>query len=627
MAKDVMESPLSNASHSATIRFLPNSDISLPTHRHPGCISHHSASQDIPDRVTDAQRRRMDRKVAMAKMGPSQVHAPLTPVKAEKRGYVRVKRRANSQEGHSSVTERPDSLQSDGSIRPLIGDSDPAMNWLHTEFSQLQKRFCLAMGLSSLTPPHRDLPHPHFELLKGPMTVDVGQASAEKLNDSSIDQSLQTISVAQKRKNRLAYMKRRGSCIDQDMGSQDPLRPTNKGHIRRDAASPPHLDFPPPHFDLLPSPKIVDRGQTYVDQSNETSISQSLRTIPLAQDKSKRLASVRRRTPSSAQNMSFHGVAHQTKKKRQTKKTASSHLARQSDLPLRIGDSRRLTNGKSPLIDLVSGPVNCIMLHSTISDAGELETIETTRIWSAAVQEALVNFSHLSSSITTDHGSSSSQPLSHSVPYVSTKKLLLWSSNPSDFVYSARSPTMLEDYRIPPDHLSVNWSVSGAYSVPPRRPMCHSVHLSSAVHKRTCYEPLDLGGPTHVCPCYGAHMWYGERTNATKKTNNLRFNMCCQQGTIRLPSFNRTPPELDALLDYGGGSRSLIFRENLRFYNSLFQFTSFGGKFDRTINSRPGPYVLVMLGDTYHKIGSLLPPEGQTPKFSQLYIYDTDHEI
>jgi hypothetical protein len=31
-------------------------------------------------------------------------------------------------------------------------------------------------------------------------------------------------------------------------------------------------------------------------------------------------------------------------------------------------------------------------------------------------------------------------------------------------------------------------------------------------------------------------------------------------------------------------------------------------------------------GQIYHRIGSLLPDEGQNPVFAQLYIYDTDHE-
>ena len=52
-----------------------------------------------------------------------------------------------------------------------------------------------------------------------------------------------------------------------------------------------------------------------------------------------------------------------------------------------------------------------------------------------------------------------------------------------------------------------------------------------------------------------------------------------------------------------------------------------GGKVDDTINRQGrGPYVFRLHGQTYHRIGSLLPEAGAAPKFAQLYIYDTDNE-
>lgn len=59
----------------------------------------------------------------------------------------------------------------------------------------------------------------------------------------------------------------------------------------------------------------------------------------------------------------------------------------------------------------------------------------------------------------------------------------------------------------------------------------------------------------------------------------------------------------------------------------MFQFTSIGGRIDDEINRRPCPYVLRICGQNYHKIGLLLPLDGQPPKFAQLYIYDTEHEV
>ncbi|XP_038684811.1 uncharacterized protein LOC119984775 isoform X1 [Tripterygium wilfordii] len=59
----------------------------------------------------------------------------------------------------------------------------------------------------------------------------------------------------------------------------------------------------------------------------------------------------------------------------------------------------------------------------------------------------------------------------------------------------------------------------------------------------------------------------------------------------------------------------------------MFVFTSLGGKIDRTTNDSQGPFVFKLGGQSYHRIGSLLPMDGEAPKFTQLYIQDTDHEV
>ncbi|OIT26852.1 hypothetical protein A4A49_58757, partial [Nicotiana attenuata] len=52
-----------------------------------------------------------------------------------------------------------------------------------------------------------------------------------------------------------------------------------------------------------------------------------------------------------------------------------------------------------------------------------------------------------------------------------------------------------------------------------------------------------------------------------------------------------------------------------------------GGKVDASVNQTKGPRTFKLSGQNYHQIGSLLPPEGSTPKFAQLYIYDTENEV
>ncbi|XP_057444727.1 uncharacterized protein LOC130736971 [Lotus japonicus] len=59
----------------------------------------------------------------------------------------------------------------------------------------------------------------------------------------------------------------------------------------------------------------------------------------------------------------------------------------------------------------------------------------------------------------------------------------------------------------------------------------------------------------------------------------------------------------------------------------MFAFTSIGGKVDCGLNDGRGPPQFVISGQNYHRIGSLLPSEGDNPKFAQLYIYDTRNEI
>jgi hypothetical protein len=114
----------------------------------------------------------------------------------------------------------------------------------------------------------------------------------------------------------------------------------------------------------------------------------------------------------------------------------------------------------------------------------------------------------------------------------------------------------------------------------------------------------DFGQPDCICKDCGSHMWYGERTRKECKPIVPEFSMY-----------------------YSGNRRSKYFMENIRSFNSMFAFTSMGGKIDSSMNSGNAPPTFVLNGENYHRIGSLLPMEGDVPKFAQLYVYDTDNEI
>ncbi|CAN1164069.1 hypothetical protein LINPERPRIM_LOCUS32980 [Linum perenne] len=69
------------------------------------------------------------------------------------------------------------------------------------------------------------------------------------------------------------------------------------------------------------------------------------------------------------------------------------------------------------------------------------------------------------------------------------------------------------------------------------------------------------------------------------------------------------------------------FQEHIREYNSVFCFTSLGGKVDKNLNRGDAPYIYSIGGQIFHRIGSLLPPEGNVPLFAQLYMVDTASEV
>ena len=44
---------------------------------------------------------------------------------------------------------------------------------------------------------------------------------------------------------------------------------------------------------------------------------------------------------------------------------------------------------------------------------------------------------------------------------------------------------------------------------------------------------------------------------------------------------------------------------------------------DPSVNDGNGPNIFKINGQVCHRMGSLMPKEGNTPKYAELYIYDT----
>lgn len=98
-----------------------------------------------------------------------------------------------------------------------------------------------------------------------------------------------------------------------------------------------------------------------------------------------------------------------------------------------------------------------------------------------------------------------------------------------------------------------------------------------------------LGPPTEFCRKCNAVMSKEERANKNVKKGTPNFSLCCGQGQIKLPPTPATPSYLKQL--YGDRKKSSSFRRNIRLYNSMFAFTSMGGKVDNSINCGRTPYV------------------------------------
>ncbi|XP_058727157.1 uncharacterized protein LOC131598591 [Vicia villosa] len=137
----------------------------------------------------------------------------------------------------------------------------------------------------------------------------------------------------------------------------------------------------------------------------------------------------------------------------------------------------------------------------------------------------------------------------------------------------------------------------------------------------------DIGDPAIECAHCGALMWYQEKLDKRKHSAAPKFSLCCGNGKIVLPLLKPPPPLLKHLLFDNNDVDCQNYQQHCRLYNIMFAFTSPGMKFDNRFQTGRGPPNIRIQGQSCHRIGSMIPLPGQSPKFAQLYIYDTDNEI
>ena len=114
-----------------------------------------------------------------------------------------------------------------------------------------------------------------------------------------------------------------------------------------------------------------------------------------------------------------------------------------------------------------------------------------------------------------------------------------------------------------------------------------------------------VGSMQHECQFCQALKYPGEA-----------LGLCCNNGTVLLNELQGTPEPLLSLLQ-GQLPESQHFLNNLRSYNAAFQMTSFGHERRKEGNYMP---TFRIQGQVYHRIGSLLPMNGDEHRFIQIYF-------
>lgn len=100
---------------------------------------------------------------------------------------------------------------------------------------------------------------------------------------------------------------------------------------------------------------------------------------------------------------------------------------------------------------------------------------------------------------------------------------------------------------------------------------------------------------------------------------------CCANGSIKLANTEVSAQLYELFVTQSDEAKE--FRRNVRAYNSIFSFTSFGVKLDKQLaSSRKGVYTFKAQGQIYHDLPSLVPRD-DNPCYSQLCFFDTENEL
>ena len=147
------------------------------------------------------------------------------------------------------------------------------------------------------------------------------------------------------------------------------------------------------------------------------------------------------------------------------------------------------------------------------------------------------------------------------------------------------------------------------------------------VFNETTVNGHDVGNMDNICSACGALMFKDEsHVGKLSQSATITFSACCGNGNIKLPPL-KNPPDLLKNLLTGNTHRDKHFRDNIRAYNSSLAFASLCLTGQEFKFKNPGPYCYRINGQLYHVLSQMQPEHGQEPTFSQIYIYDHEHEL
>ena len=134
-------------------------------------------------------------------------------------------------------------------------------------------------------------------------------------------------------------------------------------------------------------------------------------------------------------------------------------------------------------------------------------------------------------------------------------------------------------------------------------------------------EPYSVGTMTYICSACHSLMFAKELHRGSV------YSLCCGYGKIKVPDIKPPPPILQELLT-GEDDSSKDFRAHIRCYNSALALSSIGVELGETFKfDTRGPWTYKISGQVYHSLGTIFPKTNSSPVFSQLYVYDREHEL